>query len=89
MKVSNRVKRNISLTLVFVGLLCTAARAQGVVADPSSVKAWFKLIGIVVLTELCYENYRIYRRRVRRGILFGSITGAPDHTDAPEADGRE
>lgn len=89
MKVSNRVKRNISLTLTIVGLLCTAARANGVAQDMASVKAWFELAGIVVMTFLCYDNFRLYRRRVRKGILFGSITEALDQAESPEAAGRE
>lgn len=89
MKVSNRVKRNISLTLTVVGLMCTAARAADVAQDMSSARAWFELAGITVMTYLCYDNFRLYRRRVRKGILFGSITEALGQAETPEAAGRE
>lgn len=89
MKVSNRVKRNVSLTLCIVGLLCTAVRAEQVAQDMTSAMAWFKLLGIILLTGLCYDNFRIYRRRVRKGILFGSIGGSDDQAETPDAAGRE
>lgn len=72
MKISNRVKRNISFTLSLVGLICIVARAWEVVLAPSSGRAWFDLSGMVVLTYLCFDNYLDYRRRVKAGIMFGS-----------------
>ena len=72
MRISNRVKRNIFLTLLIVGLACIAARIWDVAMAPSSDRAWFDLAGIVVITYLCFDNYMTYRRRVRHGIKFGS-----------------
>lgn len=72
MQISNRVKRNIFLTLLIVGLASIAARIWDVAMAPSSGRAWFDLAGIVVITYLCFDNYMIYRRRVRHGIKFGS-----------------
>ena len=73
MRTSNRVRRNISLTLVIVGLICIVSRAWDVIVDPHSGKAWFDLCSIVFLTALCFDSYRIYRRRLARGILFGGV----------------
>ncbi|MCM1142593.1 MAG: hypothetical protein NC453_28820 [Muribaculum sp.] len=70
--ISNRVKRNISLTLMILGCICIVSRAFDVAAAPSSGKAWFDLCGIILLTYLCFDNYMIYRRRVKKGIIFGS-----------------
>ena len=72
MQISNRVKRNIFLTLLIVGLACIAARIWDVAMAPSSGRAWFDLAGTVVITYLCFDNYKTYRRRVRQGIKFGS-----------------
>ena len=72
MQISNRVKRNIFLTLLIVGLASIAGRVWDVVMAPSSGRAWFDLAGIVVITYLCFDNYKTYRRRVRQGIKFGS-----------------
>ena len=72
MQISNRVKRNISLTLLVIGLICIASRIWDVALAPSSGRAWFDLFSIVVLTYLCFDNYLIYRRRVKKGIKFGS-----------------
>ena len=72
MQVSNRVKRNISFTLLVVGLLCVAARIWDVAIATSSGRAWFNLFSIVVLTYICFDNFLIYRRRVKKGIKFGS-----------------
>ena len=72
MKVSNRVKRNISLVLLVIGLACTVARIWYVVMDPSSGKAWFNLFGIIVLTYICFDRVRELQKRIRKGIVFGS-----------------
>ena len=70
MRVSNRVKRNVSFTLLIVGILCIIARAWTVVIDPSSICAWFELVGIILLTYICFDRFMILRRRVRLGKLF-------------------
>lgn len=69
--VSNRVKRNFSVTLLCIGLVCIISRAWDVALSPESAKTWLKLIGIIVITYLCYDNFNIYQRRIKRGILFG------------------
>ena len=71
MRISNRVKSNVSLALMVVGCMCIAARAWDVAMEPSSKMAWFNLVGIVIITGACVDNFLIYRRRIKRGILFG------------------
>ena len=51
--------------------MCIAARAWDVAMEPSSKMAWFNLAGIVIITGACVDNFLIYRRRIKRGILFG------------------
>lgn len=70
--ISNTVKRNISATLLVVGLFCIIGSIWDVVMEPKSGKAWFDLGGIVLLTYLCFDNFMTYRRRVKDGIKFGS-----------------
>ncbi len=73
MKISNRVKRNISFTLFVVGLFCMAARSVNVLQTPASIMAWSEFAGITFLTWcICFDKFLIYRRRVKNGILFGS-----------------
>lgn len=72
MKICNRVKRNISLTLTVVGIVCIISRVWDVAIAPLSVHAWFDLFGILLLTYICFDNYKIYQRRVKKGIKFGS-----------------
>lgn len=73
MKICNRVKRNTFLILCVVGLFCMAARSVDVLQNPDSIMAWFELAGIIFLTWcICFDNFLIYRRRVKNGILFGS-----------------
>lgn len=73
MRISNRVKRNISFTLFVVGLLCMAARSIDVFQNPASTMAWFEFAGITFLTWcICFDHFLVYRRRVKNGILFGS-----------------
>lgn len=70
--VSNQVKRNISATLLVVGIVCIIARIWDVITEPKSGMAWFELSGIILLTYLCFDNVVIYRRRIKNGIKFGS-----------------
>ena len=70
--VSNRVKRNISGTLLIVGILCVIARGWNLAMNPTSGYAWFETAGMALLTYLCFDNFRIYRRRVKKGIKFGN-----------------
>lgn len=72
MQISNRIKRNISFTLSIIGLFCIASRLWTVFIAPSSGRAWFDLCSIILLTYICFDNYMIYRRRLRNGIKFGS-----------------
>ncbi len=71
MKVSNRVKRNLALVLIVIGCMCIAGRAWDVAMELSSKMARFNLAGIVIITGACVDNFLIYRRRIKRGILFG------------------
>lgn len=70
MKISNRIKRNISFVLLVVGVACTAARIWNVVMTPDSGWAWFELCAIVLPTFLCFDSYRTYRRRIKNGVLL-------------------
>lgn len=73
MQISNRVKRNISLILSIVGIVCIVSRIWNVIIAPTSGRAWFELFGMLLLTYLCFDNYLIYRRRVKKGIKFGNV----------------
>lgn len=69
--VSNRVKRNVSGTLLIIGVLCVIARGWNLAMNPTSGYAWFETAGMAFLTNLCFDNFRIYRRRIKNGIKFG------------------
>lgn len=70
--ISNKVKRNISGTLLIIGLACVIARSWYLAMNPTSGYYWFETAGMALLTYLCLDNYLIYRRRVKKGIKFGS-----------------
>ena len=70
--VSNRVKRNISGTLLIIGILCVIARSWNLTMNPTSGYAWFETAAMAFLTCLCFDNFRIYHRRVKKGIKFGN-----------------
>lgn len=72
MRISNKVRRNISFTLFLLGISIIIARTLQVVENPSSGSAWFKLCGIIVLTFICFERFRELKQLVDKGILFGS-----------------
>lgn len=69
MKISNPVKRNISLTLLIVGIMCIIARAWELILTPTSGKLWFELISIIILTYICFYRFRILQKRVRKGMF--------------------
>lgn len=60
---SCKVKRNISGTLLVVGVICVIARLWDVVMEPDSGRARFELCGMGVLTYLCFDSFMIYRRK--------------------------
>lgn len=72
MRISNKIKRNISFTLLIVGCLCIISDAFDVACNPSSGKAWFELVGITILTYFCFDDFLIYRGKLKNGILFGN-----------------
>ncbi len=72
MKISNRVKRNISFVLTLLGIACIVADIWDVIIRPTSLKAWFDLCGMILMTYLCFDNFLIYRRRLKKGNLFGA-----------------
>lgn len=72
MRISNRVKRNISGSLLLVGIICVIARGWFLAMNPTSGYAWFETAAMAFLTSMCFDNFMIYRRRVKKGILFGS-----------------
>lgn len=71
MRISNRVKRNVSFSMMILGCLIILARLWQVVSSPDSATAWIKLAGITLLTYFCFESFNNYRRKIRKGILFG------------------
>lgn len=71
-RISNRVNRNISAACFVIGILCTIGRTWDVIVNPDSGKAWFQLCGIVFITIMCFDSFWTYRKRVKRGIKFGS-----------------
>ena len=68
--ISNKVKRNVWLTLAIMSTACTADRAIRV-ADGSL--EWWNLVTTIIITGLCTKFYLCYRRQVRKGNIFGRV----------------
>lgn len=73
MAISNRIKRNISFALTLVGCSIILAR----IIDPIMNQDitgwnWFEIFGAIVITYCAFDNFNIYRKRVKAGIKFGS-----------------
>lgn len=68
--ISNKVKRNVWLTLAIMSTACIADRAIRV-ADGSL--EWWNLVIAVIITALCTKFYLCYRRQVREGNIFGRV----------------
>lgn len=45
--------------------MCIVARALDVAQNLSSGKAWFELCSIILLTYLCFDNFKIYCRSLK------------------------
>ena len=74
MRISNRVKRNISLTLAIIAVLCISSYLIEMVMEKQykSSHIWFKLFAMSVYSFCSFDNFIIYQRRLKRGILFGN-----------------
>lgn len=72
MKISNRVKRNISFAILLLGIVCIIARAWEIFMDPSSGRAWFDLFSITFLTCFCFGRFRELQKLVNEGVKFGT-----------------
>lgn len=67
---SNKVKRNIWLTLAILSVGCIIDRTVRVING--SVE-WWSLVMAIVITAFCTKFYVCYRRQVKRGNLFGRV----------------
>lgn len=70
MRVSIRIKRNISLTLLIVGGLCIIARGWQAIHNPDSVRTWFNFFSITVITYFCYDRFRYFSKRMKSKRTF-------------------
>lgn len=64
---SNRVKRNIWLTLAILSVLAIVDRAIRLIFGEGE---WWSLLSALIITAFCFRFYLCYRRRVARGNLF-------------------
>lgn len=67
---SNKVKRNLWLTLAILSLTAVVDRAIRV-AD--GTVEWWNLISAIVITAFCTKFYLCYRKQVKKGNLFGRV----------------
>lgn len=67
---SNRVKRNIWLTLTILSFLMIPDRCARVV---NGTTHWWTLLVAIALFAICEHFYMCYRKQVKRGNLFGRV----------------
>ncbi|GFI67758.1 hypothetical protein IMSAG192_01293 [Muribaculaceae bacterium] len=67
---SNRVKRNIWLTLTILSFLMIPDRCARVV---NGITHWWTLLVTIALFAICEHFYMCYRKQVKRGNLFGRV----------------
>lgn len=73
MAVSNRIKRNISFALTIVGcFIILACIIEPIMSQAITDWNWFEIFGALVITYCAFDNFNIYRKRVKDGIMFGS-----------------
>lgn len=69
---SNKIKRNIWLTLT---ILSTAAAVDRIIRVIDGTIEWWQLISAGLITCFCLKFYLCYRRQVKSGNLYGRIKG--------------
>lgn len=57
MKISMKVKRNLSFCLLLIGCVCITYRACQVAMAPHSGKAWFELVAMIIITWPCLDSF--------------------------------
>ena len=67
---SNRVKRNLWLTLAILSGLAIIDRTIRIVMGDLE---WWQLISVIIITAFCIKFYLCYRRQVQRGNLYGRV----------------
>lgn len=67
---SNRVKRNIWLTLAILSGLAIIDRAIRIAMGELD---WWQLVSVIIITAFCIKFYLCYHRQVKRGNLFGRV----------------
>lgn len=68
--ISNKVKRNIWLTLGVVSLVCVMAVAVKVYEGTSE---WWQLLCSAVICGVIFRLFWIYRKQVKAGNIFGRV----------------
>ena len=66
---SNRVKRNIWLTL---SVLSIGPLTDRIIRCANGTLEWWSVVATVIITAFCIKFYLDNRRKVKRGILFGN-----------------
>lgn len=68
--ISNRVKRNIFLTLAVMSASTVIDRA---IRLAMGLVEWWMLVSAIAITAVLAKCYFSFRREVRRGNLFGHV----------------
>ena len=72
MKTSNKVKRNIFLILMIIGVLNCIGYILNIIMEGSSVNDWMKLCAALGFTFIAFAYYHIFKKRIKRGFPFGN-----------------
>ena len=76
MKISNKVKRNIFLILMIIGVLNCIGYILNIIMEGSSVYDWMKLCAASGFTFIAFSYYHEFKKRIKRGIPFGNTNFA-------------
>ena len=72
MKTSNKVKRNIFLILMIIGVLNCIGYTLNIIMEGSSVNDWMKLCVASGFTIISFAYYHVFNKRLKRGFIFGN-----------------
>lgn len=74
MKISNKVKKNISLALIIAGVIICVGCSLNIIMDYSSFNDFMQLCSAIGFTLIAYAYFSVYRERIKNGILFGNTS---------------
>ena len=71
-RVSNRVKRNICLAVIMIGVLNCVGITLNIIMGDGSINNWMLIFATIGFILIAFAYFRVYWKRIKDGITFGN-----------------